>query len=392
MDALWPDGFVEEANLTQHVYRVRRAFRECGVENVIETAPRRGYCFNPPARPMRPSSSRVRYAIAAIAALVLLLLNSAAAQITQRGLDGEALRAYTLGRYFWNLGSMNGMRRSVRFFKTVASLAPHSALGYAALADAYTELADFAQPCGECGAWRVAAERNAAFALAADSSSAEAHVAYAMVRRVFYGDDATAAREFRTALSLEPSNALANHWFGNMLIAQGYAPEGVRRLELAAKQQPISTATYAWLARGYYYQRRYARAEYYAREALAFEPTRVETLVTLAFIEEGRGRYGDALATIATAERNGISHSDGQALRAGVYAAMGRRSRAVALLQRVAASGKLDVFAARDVVIGLAEAGDTQRARRRLAQLRFPTTLARELTMQDPRIKLLARN
>ena len=42
MKQLWPDSFVEEANLTQNVYTLRKAL---GEGNYIETIPRRGYRF-----------------------------------------------------------------------------------------------------------------------------------------------------------------------------------------------------------------------------------------------------------------------------------------------------------------------------------------------------------
>src|SRR5213078_1768322 len=42
MQRLWPDSFVEEANLTQNIYTLRKALGETGY---IETIPRRGYRF-----------------------------------------------------------------------------------------------------------------------------------------------------------------------------------------------------------------------------------------------------------------------------------------------------------------------------------------------------------
>src|ERR1044071_3476933 len=42
MQTLWPDSFVEEANLTQNIYNLRKALGD-GV--YIETIPRRGYRF-----------------------------------------------------------------------------------------------------------------------------------------------------------------------------------------------------------------------------------------------------------------------------------------------------------------------------------------------------------
>ena len=49
----------------------------------------------------------------------------------------------------------------------------------------------------------------------------------------------------------------------------------------------------------------------------------------------------------------------------------------------------LDVYTARDVVIGFAVAGDTQDARSNLARIRYRTALDRELTLADPHIRVL---
>lgn len=42
MKTLWPDSFVEESNLTQNIYTLRKAL---GERDYIETIPRRGYRF-----------------------------------------------------------------------------------------------------------------------------------------------------------------------------------------------------------------------------------------------------------------------------------------------------------------------------------------------------------
>lgn len=45
MDAVWPETFVEEANLNQMIFLLRRVFRDRGGGEYIATAPRRGYSF-----------------------------------------------------------------------------------------------------------------------------------------------------------------------------------------------------------------------------------------------------------------------------------------------------------------------------------------------------------
>src|SRR5438876_3294624 len=49
MEALWPDSFVEESNLTQNIFILRKALGgEQGEQHYIKTVPRIGYRFIAP--------------------------------------------------------------------------------------------------------------------------------------------------------------------------------------------------------------------------------------------------------------------------------------------------------------------------------------------------------
>src|SRR5215472_3977578 len=51
MTLLWPDTFVEESNLSQHVFQLRKALGEQGqTPSYIVTVPGRGYRFNQSVR------------------------------------------------------------------------------------------------------------------------------------------------------------------------------------------------------------------------------------------------------------------------------------------------------------------------------------------------------
>jgi len=55
MEMLWPDSFVEEANLTQHVWTLRKILGEGeNAQRYIETVPKRGYRFTAPVREVSP--------------------------------------------------------------------------------------------------------------------------------------------------------------------------------------------------------------------------------------------------------------------------------------------------------------------------------------------------
>ncbi|QQS31909.1 MAG: winged helix-turn-helix domain-containing protein [Acidobacteriota bacterium] len=55
MDRVWQDAFVEESNLSQHIYRLRRTFEEFGESGFIQTVPRRGYRFTVPVETETPA-------------------------------------------------------------------------------------------------------------------------------------------------------------------------------------------------------------------------------------------------------------------------------------------------------------------------------------------------
>jgi tetratricopeptide (TPR) repeat protein len=201
---------------------------------------------------------------------------------------------YTLGRYYWSLRTVSGLRRSIGYFKRVIADAPHSALGYAGLADANLGLYDYACDGANCAPYRAIALKYAFEAVATDAASSEAHTSLAMVLRVFYGDYRRSDREFRRAIALDSRNPLAYEWYGNSLLVRGRIGEARDALAHAATLDPVSPATFGWLARTEYYARDYASAARYAREALALDPERNETRSILVLAYRALGDGADA--------------------------------------------------------------------------------------------------
>src|SRR5687767_10910751 len=60
MENVWPDEFVEESNLAQHIFMLRKALGETvGNTKYIETVPRRGYRFVAPVSERRKEFAEV---------------------------------------------------------------------------------------------------------------------------------------------------------------------------------------------------------------------------------------------------------------------------------------------------------------------------------------------
>jgi DNA-binding winged helix-turn-helix (wHTH) protein/tetratricopeptide (TPR) repeat protein len=398
MAQLWPNGFVEDANLTQNVYLLRRVLRAHGVDPAIETMARRGYRFIAPVALETPPTAgrlvrstravawrRVVAAAACIAILIGVGRTTPSRTPASRTLRPDVARHYAMGRYYWNLRTVDGLERSVGYFESVVKAEPRSALGYAGLADAYTELHDYVCDEHPCPALAAKASRYARDAVAHEPDSAEARTSLAMTERLFAHDDARAEVEFRNAIALDPNDALAHEWYGNALLARGETAPARLELERAVALQPVATATYAWLARAAYYDRRFAEAIAHANEALALNPNRVETLVVLGLAYEQTGNADRALDTFGKLKRIGGDTADADVLIAAVRARTGDPG-AVAALRRARDLGARNRYAATDLALAFVAASDYANALRSMRALTFPSPMERAFFALDPRL------
>jgi len=373
---LWPEGFVEEGNLSQHVYLIRSALRSGGIERAIETIPRRGYRFiaavaavapvaavgavaavaavaaNPTAVPSagsesvaagagsprsRPRARGIHTWPAVLAGIGVLCAILAVAAVRPgppsafARLRPESQRLYQLGRFHWNQRDTR-LEESVHDFAAVVRHDPHSPLGYAGLADAYLAVYDY--PCDDRGCTQIVAKAlvNARRAVDVGPDSAVAHTSLAMALHVFANDDGRADAEFARALALDQHYALAHEWFGNSLLERGRLAEARRELEAAVSLDATAPATYAWLARDAYYDRRYDDAIRLAHEALALSPGRFETKLLRALALEQAGRTQAALAAVAALRFSVAGDLHVRVLQAGIYARAGDRRAACRLL------------------------------------------------------------
>jgi tetratricopeptide (TPR) repeat protein len=268
MEAVWPDTYVEENNLTQAVSTLRKALGESRSEHrFVVTLPGLGYRFVADARevdevPARVAKHRAPRSpwplalVAACAALALLAALAWMAVASRRGVtmpapapararlapDPVAHEAYVRGRFFWNKRTDDNYARSIEHFNQAIARQPTYAAAYAGLADAYV-LVGLGEV--ETSARVAAFERARAAALRAvelDGALAEAHASLAAVREVYEKDRAGAEQEYRTAIALDPSYATAHQWFGEFLEADGRYEEATEVLARAKELDPTSLA------------------------------------------------------------------------------------------------------------------------------------------------------
>jgi len=131
MEAVWPDNVVEEANLAQHIFMLRRVLGDSADEpRFIETVPGRGYRF------VASIDSDQKAAQRSVAAD----RNGFNLKQQQHAELDAAYRHYLRGRFFWSKCSKESLEKSLDCLHQALALAPEYAAAYAGLADSYFRL------------------------------------------------------------------------------------------------------------------------------------------------------------------------------------------------------------------------------------------------------------
>lgn len=373
---VWPEGFVEEANLAQNVYVIRKALRVHWECDAIETVPRRGYRFaapvtveeaahkEPEAAPARPPALRARPAwLGAVAATLAVALGLGLAGVahshprSKAGLSPDGARLYSMGRFYWNQRTADGVHKSIRYFEQVATTDPRDPRGYAGLAVAYAIEGDYGYgPLPKAAAF-ARATAFADRALAMDADSAEAHAALGLVESKQHRV-AAAQAEYRRAIALDPQYAPAHQWYGQALLRQGRGKEAYNELHKAAVLDPESVAATDWLSQAAYLARDYPQAIRYAQQALDLSPQRTDVYQAMGLAYEALGDYRSAIASYQRyANSCAQCRPEAAALLAHVYAASHDYGDAAAQLRIAQAAMRSDRVDPEDVITALVAMG-----------------------------------
>ncbi|HEY7992982.1 MAG TPA: winged helix-turn-helix domain-containing protein [Candidatus Eremiobacteraceae bacterium] len=403
MERLWPDRVVEEANLSQNIYRLRRVLSSAGLGNAIETMNCRGYRFVIPVErvervaALRPAlATRVvrqrRWVVGALAVAgcaLLLVLGAAGSRPASAyaRLSPESQRLYSVGRYEWNLRSNEShVRDSMPYFQGVIDRDPSNPLGYSGMADAYLTLFDLDCDSTIADCRRVVSLGTfyARRAVEVDPASAEAHTSFAMAIYEFTNQDAQAEGEFQRAIALDPNYALAHHWYGNSLLVRGLIAQANAQQEEAIALEPVSPATYAWLAEDAYFAHDYRAAVGYARQSLAIYPDRHATVDLLGLAYE---QLGDSRAAVATFSR--LPRVEREALTAALFAKTGDRARALLTLRAIDRKAAFGSGCTIEIALAWAALGDKDRAYTFLRATPPPNRVEHNFYAFDPRLDVL---
>jgi serine/threonine-protein kinase len=157
--------------------------------------------------------------------------------------DAQAYQLYLKGRFYWNQGTVAGLKQSIEYLQQAITKDPKYALAYAGLADSYLSLGSF---------WVEAISEAKSAALKAielDPTLAEAHVALGHIKLWLDWEWAAAELEFKQGISLNPNSALAHDQYAMYLAAMGRLGEATseaRRAQTLDALSPIVNTDLGW--------------------------------------------------------------------------------------------------------------------------------------------------
>ena len=177
-------------------------------------------------------------------------------------------------------------------------------------------------------------------AIELDPTLSGAHAALADAKYEFDWDWKGAEEGFRTAIALNPNDAVAHQWYSNLLSASSRFDEAHREIRLARRLDPLNVAINMDVGMASYFAGDDARAMTQLKEAVDLDPASPLTRIFLGFSKFRAGRSDEAISEFTRAMKLAEGQPDPLAAWGYACARVGRRAEAQDALHRLEAMSK----------------------------------------------------
>jgi TolB-like protein/DNA-binding winged helix-turn-helix (wHTH) protein/Tfp pilus assembly protein PilF len=267
----------------------------------------------------------------AIAEQIQVTLNRGeeAALENSKKVNPEAYDAYLRGRYFWNKRTGEGLKRAVDYFDRAITADPGYAKAYSGLADSYALMGDWEYGLMSPRDAFPRAKAAATKALALDEKLSEAHTSLAFILDLYDWSWASAEKEYKRALALNPGYATAHHWYAWHLMVMGRYGEGIAELKKAESLDPLSLIISADLADALCIARRYDESIEQSHKTIAMDPYFAVAHYQLGQALEQGKKHDEAIAEFRRAIELSGGNTTFESNLANAYAVSGRKREAM---------------------------------------------------------------
>jgi DNA-binding winged helix-turn-helix (wHTH) protein/tetratricopeptide (TPR) repeat protein len=253
------------------------------------------------------------------------------AMLRRQTSHAEAYDLYLHGRHFWYQLNPTGTRSAIEYFHRATALDPEYALAWSGLADAYAS-----NPVSGDGDPRVVwpkAQDAAGRAVRLAPDLAEAQTSMAFLKFWLDWDWPGAEQAYLRAIELDPNYPLAHRMLGVVRSHMGRHAEAEGPMRRARELDPLYAMHHALSAQVAYAARDFVAAARWARQAIIVDPTFWIGHWQLAQACVSLGEPEPALGALADAARFSHNNTKTIALRAYVFAQIGRVAEAREILQ-----------------------------------------------------------
>jgi TolB-like protein/DNA-binding winged helix-turn-helix (wHTH) protein/Flp pilus assembly protein TadD len=248
--------------------------------------------------------------------------------------DPEAHEDYLKGRYYFNQRTPDTLKKSITYFRQAIARDPSYALAYSGVADAYAVLGFRGGFPSKDALFQAKAAAQKAIQL--DDTLAEPHASLAFIAETHEWDWATAEREYKRALELNPGDARAHHWYAGYLMYVGRFEEGIAEAKRARDLDPLSLPVNNALAGRLLVAGRVDEALEQLHNTLEMNPHFGPAHQTLGWAYLNKGKHEDAIQEFQKAlQLSGTDNTDLVLDLGFAYATAGDRNEARRILTKL---------------------------------------------------------
>jgi TolB-like protein/Tfp pilus assembly protein PilF len=291
----------------------------------------------------------------------------------------QAYESLLRGRYHFNKGGTENLRKAIEYFEQAVAADPNYALAHAELSLKYYVLAG--SSVNDPKVYLPKAESQARTALALDENLAEAHLAISRVLVARWQWQEGEA-ERRRATELDPNSAAAHDLYAQLLTLLGRHEESLAHARRAKELDPISPFISTNLAFRLYFASRYDDSISELSKVVESEPDYDFAYCLLGYNRSAKGETKEAITAYEKAVRLGDTSTSIQAYLGAAYAADGERDRAQAILKKL--QNTTEYVSPAELAVLYAALGDREGAFKALEQAYVEHDLQLQFLKVDP--------
>jgi len=225
--------------------------------------------------------------------------------------------------------------RAIDYFQHAIDTDPGYARAYSGLADSYALSGDWEYGILSPQDAFPKAKAAVTKALTLDDNLSEAHTSLAFVQDLYDWDWASAEKEYKRAVALNPSYATAHHWYAWHLIVTGRNDEGIAELKRAESLDPLSLIIGADLADALCIAHLYDDSVQQSQKIFEMDPHFAVAHYQLGQALEQKHRHDEAIAEFRRAIELSGGNTTFESNLANAYAAAGLKEEAMRIVREL---------------------------------------------------------